>query len=88
MRLVGAFWDGCCFGGRAEVWVRGLEASREAGEGPCEFRWDAGLHLRAIEKRKMAPEKDAGAGSTEGNWYLENWERHSSGSEGTRAGAT
>lgn len=35
------------------MWVRGLKASREAGEGPCEFRWDAGLHLRAIEKRRI-----------------------------------
>lgn len=52
---MGAVWEGeqrC-----------GLEGSRQAGrpeKAPREFRWDAGLHLRAIEKRKMAPEKDAG----------------------------
>ena len=67
------------------VWEReqrcGLEGSRLAGrpeKAPREFRWDAGLHVRAIEKRKMAPEKDAVAGGHGGNWYLENWERHSS----------
>lgn len=68
---MGAVWEG--------VQRCGLEGSRLAGrpeKAPREFRWDAGLHLRAMEKR--SPEKDAGAGGHGGNWYLKNWERHSS----------